>query len=108
MAGNEVRRVDKVFALNGGLAEAQVRNGDAARFLTVVEEICLRVHFRVIADDLDGVFICAYGAVRTESVEFARSGSFGRRVEFLGEIERSVRDVFVNADGEVILRFFRL
>ena len=107
VAGNEVRRVDKVFALNGGLAEAQVRNGDAARFLGIVEEISLRVHIGMIADDLDRVFVRAHRAVRSETVEFARGGAFGRGVVLFREIERGVRHVLVNTDGEVVFGLLR-
>ena len=64
MAGDEVGAVDQVRALDGRLAEAEVRNGDAARLFRVVEEVSLRVHVGVVADDLDGIFVGAHGAVR--------------------------------------------
>ena len=54
VAGDEVRRVDEVFALDGRLAETEVGDGDAARLLGIIEEVCLRVHIGVVADDLDG------------------------------------------------------
>ena len=104
MAGDEVRRVDQIFGLNGLIAETKVRNGDAARFFGIVEEVRLHVFIRMVADDLYGVFIRAYRTVGAEAVEFAGSGSCGSGVEFFGEIERGIRDVFVNTHGEMVLR----
>ena len=103
VAGDEVRRVDEVFALNGRLAESEVGNGDAARLLGVIEEVRLRIHIGVVADDLDGVLVCTDRAVRTEAVELAARGAGGGGVELLGEIERGVRHVLVNTHGEVVL-----
>ena len=108
VAGDEIRRVDEVGGLNGRLAESQVRDGDAARLLGVVEEISLRVHIGVVADDLDGVLVRAYRAVRAEAVEFAADGPLGRGVILLGEIQRSMRQIVVDTDGEVIFRLFLL
>ncbi len=59
MAGDEVRTVDQIGRLNGRLAETEVRNGDAARFFGIVEEVCLRIHIGMVADDLDGILVCA-------------------------------------------------
>ena len=61
-------------ALDRALAEAQVGDGDAARFLRVVGEVALGVHVGVVADDLDGVLVGADGAVRAEAPELAADG----------------------------------
>ena len=81
-------------------------NGDAARFFGIVEEIRLYVFVGVIADNFDGILVGADRTVGAESVEFTGSGARGRRIEFFREIEGRVRDVLVNADGEMIFRLF--
>ena len=106
MAGDEVRRVDEIGRLNGGLAESQMRNGDAAALLGIVEEISLRVHIGVIADDLDGVFVRADRAVRAETVELTADRARGRGVVLFGEVERRVGEIVVNTHGEVVFGFF--
>ena len=57
----------------------------------------------MVADDLDGVLVRADRAVRAEAVELARGGACGSRVELLGEVERGVRHILVDTDGEVVL-----
>ncbi len=102
---NEVCGVDEVFRLYGRIAETEVGNRDAARLLGVVEEVRLRVLVGVVADNLDGVLVCANGTVGTETVELAGGRTCGSCVELLGEVERAVGYVLVNTDGEVVLGF---
>ena len=106
VAGNEVSTVDEVRRLNGRFAETEVRNGDAARFFGIVEEIRLRVHIRVVADDLDGILVRADGAVRAEAVELARDRALGSGIVLFGEVERGIRQIVVDTHGEVVLRLF--
>ena len=80
MAGHEVSLVDVVGALDGLVAEAQVRNGDAAGLLGVVLEVSLYVLVGVVADDLDGVLVGADGAVAAQAPELALDGAFSSGV----------------------------
>ena len=52
--------------------DAQVRDGDRARLLRVVDEVALRVEIGLLADDLDRVLVGAHGAVGAEAVEHRR------------------------------------
>ena len=106
VAGDEVRLVDQVCALDGLVAESQVRDGDAARLLGVVGEVSLSVLFGVVADDLDRVLVAADGAVRAETVELAADRAGGSRVDLLGDGQRAPGHVVVDADGEVAHRLF--
>ena len=63
--GDEIGRAYRSFA------EAQVRARVAARFFAVVGEIRLRVKIGFIADDFDGIFIRAHGAVRAQAIKQA-------------------------------------
>ncbi len=104
VASDKVRKVDKVSRLNGGLAEAKVRNGYAARLFRVVLEVALRVHIRVVADYLYTVLVCADRAVRAEAVELAAYRALGSGVYRVNYLERCVRYVVVYADREMVFR----
>ena len=103
VAGHEVRLVDIVGAADGAVAEAQVADGDAAGLLGVVLEVGLDILVRVVADDLDGVLVGAYGAVAAQTPEFdldgAGSGGAGSGLLLQGQVGH----VIVDADGEVLL-----
>ena len=104
MAGNEVCLVDVVRRLDGLVAETQVRDGDAAGLLGVVLEVRLDVLVGVVADDLDGVLVCADRAVAAETPELAGDRA-GRRGVGRGLLFEGVTgDIIDDADGEVALR----
>ena len=103
-ACDEVGGVDKVGRLNRSLTETKVRNGYTARLLTVVEEVTLSVHIRMVADNLDRVLVRADRTVRTQTVELTTDRACGRGVVLSREVERSVGYIVVNTDSEVILR----
>ena len=77
MAGNEVGLIDIVGALYRAVAETKMGDGDTAGLLGVILEVSLNVFVGVVADDLDGVLICADGAVAAEAPELALDGAFG-------------------------------
>ena len=104
MASDEVCRVDKIGRLNGLIAETEVRNGDAAGLFGVVEEVTLNELIRMVAYNLNRVLVRADGTVRAETVELAGNGALRSRDNVFGEVERSVGDIVVNTDGEVVLR----
>ena len=96
--GHIVRRADR------GIAEAQVRDGDAAGLLGVVLEVGLDVLVGVVADDLDGVLVRTDGAVAAEAPELALDGAGGSGVRgLLGLRQAEVGDVVDDADGELAL-----
>ena len=69
MAAHEAGALNQVSGADGIGPEAQVRHGDGAGFLRVVNEITLHVVRRVSPDDFHGVFRGAHGAIRTQAVE---------------------------------------
>ena len=69
MAGHEVGPGNQVAGMDRLGAEAQVRDGDGAGFLRVVDEIALGVVVGFLADDLDGVLVGAHGAIGAQAVE---------------------------------------
>ena len=103
MAGNKVRLVDVVRALDGLVAEAQVAHRHAAGLLRVILEVGLHVLVGVVADDLDGVFVRADRAVAAETPELALDGALcrGGGSGLLGK--GHVGHVVHNAQGELAL-----
>ena len=103
VAGDEAGLGDEVAGADWVGPEAQVRGGHGAGLLGVVDEVALRVVGCFAADDLDGVFVGADGAVGAEPVEESADGLgiFGGEVRIV--VEAGVAYVVVDADGEVIL-----
>ena len=79
MAGDEVGLGDQVAGADRLGAEAQVRDGDGAGLLRIVDEVALGEVVGILADDLDGVLVGAHGAVRAQAVEEARARCRGLR-----------------------------
>ena len=102
VAGYEVCLVDKVSAADRLIRETEVRNGDAARFFGVVSKVSLSIFFGVVTDDFDAVLVCADGAVRAETVEFAGDAACVGSVDFFGNFKRVSRDVVGDADCEAV------
>src|SRR6202044_1767303 len=75
MAGYEVGARDEVGGADGLGPEAEVRGGEGAGLLGVVNEVALGVVGGLGADDLDGVLVGAYRAVRTEAIEEGTDGA---------------------------------
>ena len=105
MAGNIVCLVQKIGRFNRGFTESQVRHGDAAGLFGVVVKVCLCIQIGIIADNLDGVLICADGTVGTKAPELT-AGCTGRsRIDSLAERQRQVGNIIADTDGKF---FFRL
>ena len=103
VACDEVCLGDVVRALDRSVAEAQVRDGHAAGLFGVILEVSLYVLVGVVADDLDGVLVCADGSVAAETPELAcdRSCGSGIGAVLLGEGKSG--NVVDDSEGEVIL-----
>lgn len=108
MASDVVSCVDEVRHVDRFRAETQVRNRYAAGFLGVISEVCLSIHIRVVADDLDSRLVSADRAVRAEAPEFASRKA--RRVKRHLRCARKgqVRNVVFDAEGEAVERMFFL
>ncbi len=103
MTGDEAGAVHQVRGSDRLLARAQMRDGDRAGFLRVVDEVALREELGFLADDLDRVLVGADRAVRAEPVEQRRRHIVGLGRERRIPRQRQVRHVVDDADGEVVL-----
>ena len=103
MAGYEVCSVDQVSRLDRLLTESQVRHGNTAGLLGIIIEVSLRVHVCVITDDLDGVLVCTYGTICTETPELTVNGSLRSRNKCWTSRQRKVCNIIIDTDGESLL-----
>ena len=108
MACNEVCLVYVVRALDGLVAEAQVRDGNAAGLFRVVLEVCLNILVGMVADDLDGVLVCTDGTVAAETPELALNGTFRCGGGSFDLFKGQTGDIIDYADGELTLHIVLL
>jgi hypothetical protein len=71
VAGDEVGLGYQVGLLDDLGSEAEMADGVGAGLLGVVDEVALGAVVGLVADDLDGVLVGAYGAVGTQAEEEA-------------------------------------
>ena len=103
--GDKVRTVDEIRADDRRLAKAQVTHRDAARLLRVVGKVCLRIHIRLVADDLDRALVRADRAVRAESPELARRRPLLREVDIsVCGLQAAVRHIIDDAERKAVHR----
>ena len=103
MACHEVRRGDEIGGADGGVAEAQVRTGVAARLLRVVVEVGLAVLVGVVTDDLHRVLVGAHRAVSTNAKELGLEHAFAAEGNLLHLRKIGEGDVVDDAQREVVL-----
>ena len=103
VTGQELRFGDEVAGANHIRPEAQVRHGDRAGFLRVIDEVALGVEAGLVADNLDRVLVGTHRAIRAESVEQAALHAVGLGREAVVHGKRGVGHVVIDAYREVIL-----
>ena len=102
VAGDEAGRGDQIGRLDRVWPKSQMRNRLRAGFVGIVDEVALRILFRVFGDDLHAVLVGANRAVGAQTVE-NRAGGLGRLDrEVLFDGEAAERDVVLDAEGEAV------
>ena len=71
VASDKVGLVNQIGRLDRLLTKAEVGGRYAAGLFGIIGEITLRIHIGIVADNLDGVLICADGTIRAKAPEFA-------------------------------------
>src|ERR1700693_676499 len=69
MASNKVRLADEIRRTDGIWPKPQMRNGYRPGFFGVVYKVPLSEVVCSLPDNLDGIFVCAYCPVRTQSIK---------------------------------------
>ncbi len=106
VAGHEVGLRDEVGRANRARSEPEVGDRHRPRLSGVIDEVTLCIVVCLFADDLDRVFVCSYGAVRAQAVEDRTDNViwFDREVRI--KFQTRMRDIVMNADGEVVFGIF--
>ena len=103
--GDKVRTVDEIRADDRRLAEAQVAHRDAARLLRVIGKVRLRIHIRLVADDLDRALVRTDRTVRAEPPELARRRPLLREVDItVNRRQAAVRYIIDDAERKAVHR----
>ena len=103
VACNKVRLMNQVGGLNRLLTKTKVGHCYAAGLLGVIIEVCLCVHIRIVADDLNGVLVRAYSTVSAKAPELAAYGSFRSCNNFLAGRKGKICYIIGDADRESLL-----
>ena len=78
---------------------------DAARLLRVIGKVCLRIHIRLVTDDLDRALVRADRAVRAETPELARRRPLLREVDItVNRLQAAVRYIIDDAERKAVHR----
>src|SRR6202140_2587041 len=104
VAADEIGSINQIGGANWQRAKPQMRDRHGARLLRVIDEVALRVIPSLLADNLDGVLVCADRTVGPEAVENRADGvrALGGKSGIV--FEAGMRDVVVNANREMIAR----
>ena len=103
MAGNKVSLVDVIGALNRLVPETKVGYGYTAGLLRVILEVSLNILVGMVADNLDGVLVCADGSVAAETPELALDGAFCSSVGSFFLVERKIGNIILDTYRELVL-----
>ena len=96
MACHKVCQLYIVGRFDGLVTEAQMRDRYAPGFFGIILEISLYIFIRMIADDLDGVFVGTYGTVCAQAPEFAGFRSLGSHIRIGGDRQGQMRHIIVD------------
>jgi len=70
MARYEIGMRNKVRRCYRAIAESEVGAGISSRFFGVVIEVCLYIFRSRLSDNFNGVLVCSYSSVGSETIEF--------------------------------------
>ncbi len=79
-------------------------DGHAARFLGVILKVTLRVIGSFLTNDLDRVFVCADGTIRTKTEEHCLDDIVGQNFETGIKAQAQIGDIILNADRKMRFR----
>src|SRR6266480_1641645 len=104
VAPDEVRLINQIGGANRMRAKPQMRDRYGASLLRIVDEIALGVIPSLLADNLDGILVCADRAIGYEAVENRAYGVRALSGKTGIVFEAGVRDVVANTNREMIAR----
>ena len=106
VAGDKIGVIgaNQIWSANGLGTKAQVRDGDRPGFLGIIHEVTLSIIIGFFADDFDGIFIGAHGAISAQAKEDAADGFRRFDREFRVIDQAGVVEIIQNTDGIAVER----
>ena len=101
---HEISSINQIRCHNRGMTETQMGNGYAAGFFTIIGEVALRIHIRVVTDDFDSALVSANSTIAAQAPELAALGAGRSYINACYARQRGVGYVISDADGEVVFR----
>ena len=95
----------QIRLINRLRAKAQVGNRNTAGLLRIVVEVRLRIHIRMVADNLNGRFISTNGTIGAKAPEFTSRNAFCRN-PYVRTRQGQMRYVVHDTDGKYLLNLF--
>lgn len=84
------------------MSEAQMRDSDTTGFFRIVGEVTLRIHIRMVADNLDRAFVGADSAVTAQAPEFTAFGRGRSSIQRGSYRQRGIGNIVNDAYSEII------
>ena len=108
-AGDKVRLIDEIWTHDWRLPKTQMTHRNTARFLRVIGKICLGIHVRLVANDLNGTLVRTDCAVRTKPPEFTCRCPLFRKVDIaVNRLEAAMRHIIFDAERKAVHRLILL
>ena len=104
MHGYKIGSVDKIRSHNRRMTETQMGNGYAAGLFTIVGEIALSVHIRIVADDFNSALISADSTVAAQAPELAGFSAGSGYVHALDSGQGGMGQIVGNGNSEIVFR----
>ena len=105
MYGYKVCKSDQIRSADRLMPEAQMRDSDTTGFFRIVGEVTLRIHIRMVADNLDRAFVGADSAVTAQAPEFTAFGRGRSSIQRGSYRQRGIGNIVNDAYSEIIFRF---
>ena len=99
----KVRSIYLISAVDGAVAETQVRAGKTTRLLRVIREVSLAILVGIVTDNLYRVLVSTYSTIGTETIELSLKQVITTHWDFLLFGKRCKCNVINDTYGEVIL-----
>ena len=108
VTSNEVCCFYQICRSDGCITETQVRLCNTTGFFGVIAEVCLCIFVCMVTNDLDGVLVCTYSTVSTQTPEFAGDCAIVTcNVNFFANFQGCVCHVIHDTQCEVVFGFIQ-
>ena len=105
MTSYKIGRRNKVSGTNRFVSETQMRSSETTRFFRIVCKISLTILVGSPSDNFNGILICPYRTVRTQTIKFSFISGVVRYLYFCFQRQGFESNVIYNTDCKLVFRF---